>query len=257
MTFFKPVARTEAATIECPVCGATAELRTRVYRCPACGHGFRPFDGDSIAFHRDEYRNQFQRSKGEIEGGAVTQAIHDARAEIVAKRIQRIKPFLKRSFTALDVGAGAGTFALAIRDKVKSVDVTEVNEDLVAHCRDRGLPARSLSLDAIPDGESYDVVFAWHVLEHIPDARAAAAKLKSLFRRYLVLEIPVARGAPERFDGHYHYFSDDSFQRVFPDTVIRLYGNGVQAPARLMVLTHKYAVVREFMAEDSGESEAA
>lgn len=43
------------------------------------------------------------------------------------------------------------------------------------------------------------------------------------------------RGVPEQFDGHYHYFTDESFQALFSDLVIRIYGEGVQRPAQLAV----------------------
>ncbi|MEM8753656.1 MAG: hypothetical protein AAGF90_11835, partial [Pseudomonadota bacterium] len=96
----------------------------------------------------------------------------------------------------------------------------------------------------MPETERYDVVFAWHVLEHCEPLKPAAEKLTRLFKRFLVVEIPKERGAPSEFDGHFHFFSDESLQMLFSSLVVRYYTEGVQRPARLVVFEHKRAMSR-------------
>ena len=228
----------------CPICGTATRYSNRIYKCNNCGHGYRKYDGDPVEFHSNEFRKLYQREENEIVDGEITECFHTNREKIVHKRVALISKFLRKSDAMLDVGGGAGTFALASRSLVKSISVIEVSQMLVDHCVLKGLPARKLQLGDIPDDESYDVVCAWHVLEHLDPIQRAAQKLKRIFRRFLIIEVPKERGAPERFDGHFHFFSDQSLQLLFSDLVIRQYGNGVQMPARLAVFEKTRSVAR-------------
>ena len=59
-------------------------------------------------------------------------------------------------------------------------------------------------------------------------------------KKYLVIEVPVNRSIPppnERWDGHYHYFSNQSMRDLFSNKfeVISIQ-EGVQSPAMLVTL---------------------
>ena len=229
----------------CVVCDAPTKLSGRLFKCNNCGHGYRVYDGDTIAFHASTYRDRCQRTAREITKGGVTKRFHAARAEIVAQRLDRVGQYIRPGDSVLDVGGGGGTFAMAIKDRVRSVEMTEVNPVFVRHCQRRGLKAHEIEINKMEDGSTFDVVFAWHMLEHCEDVRLAAAKLKRLFTRFLVIEIPVNRGSPESFDGHHHFFTDDSLQRLFGDLIIREYSEGIQAPARFAVFQKQRTVARQ------------
>ena len=235
----------------CPICDSDTSFVKSVYACAICGHRYRPYDVDPIAFHDEEYRTTHQRAQGELTEGHVTDLFHEQRAKIVAQRLVRIKKFLRKSDTVLDAGGGAGTFAMALRGMVSSVTVNEVNEDLLRECERNGLPTIKGPIQDLPIDTKYDVVFSWHSLEHCEPLLPAARTLKSLFRRHLILEIPKERGAPEQFDGHFHFFSDQSLQLLFDDLVIRHYNDGVQHPSRLVVFEKKRQVV---LAESRAEA---
>lgn len=230
------------ATVPCPVCHVATTPSGRVHICGFCGHRYRPHEGDPLEFHDKTYRTTHQRQKGEIDETGVTETFHKQRALIVARRVARIKKYLKPTDTVLDAGGGAGTFAAAIRGLVASVTVSEVNHQLLDACRELGLPTVESSIQNMPTDPVYDVVFAWHSLEHCEPLGPAADRLKALFRKYLIIEIPKERGAPPQFDGHYQFFSDESLQLLFSDLVIRQYGDGVQAPARLVVFEKRRQV---------------
>lgn len=230
--------------VYCPVCDSITSFSKRVYTCGRCGHRYRIVEEDPIEFHRTKFRASHQRVVGEIGADGLTEAFHQSRQSITEERIKLIKRFLRRSDTVLDVGGGAGTFAGKLKEHVASVSVTEVNEVLVEACRDQGITAHQVAVQDMSEDEVYDVVFAWHVLEHCEPLQPAVTKLKRIFRRFLILEIPKERGAPEEFDGHYHFFSDESFQMLFSDLVVRFYVEGVQRPSRLAVFEKKRVATR-------------
>lgn len=228
--------------ILCPICDSDTAFVKAVHACPICGHRYRPYDVDPIAFHDEEYRTTHQRVQGELDESGVTQAFHDERAKIVAKRLALIKRYLRSTDTVLDAGGGAGTFAMALRGIVSSVTVNEINADLLRECEQNGLPTIRGPIQDLPVDTKYDVVFSWHSLEHCEPLVPAAKTLKALFRRHLIIEIPKERGAPEKFDGHFHFFSDQSLQLLFDDLVIRQYSDGIQKPSRLVVFEKKRQV---------------
>lgn len=219
----------------CPICFSLCRETKRLHKCNHCGHGYREFSGDTIEFHDQVFREEFQISENEVADGEVTDAFHENRKQIVESRLTRIKKYLRKSDSIIDIGGGAGTFANAASKYVDSVEITEVNQAIANDCNSRGIKATVVELNEMDVSQQYDVVFAWHVLEHIEDIQTAAVKLKKLFKRFLIIEIPKERGSPEQFDGHHHFFSDQSLQMLFGDLVIRQYGEGVQKPSRLVV----------------------
>jgi rubredoxin len=207
-----------------------------LHRCPRCGHGFRPFEGDPIAFHATEYRKSFRRDTREIdEHGRPTPLFHRMRKGIVRKRVRLVKPYLRATDHCLDIGAGAGTFCTEIRKRVASIECTELDENLAAESRRLGFPTRTGDFLAMDFDAPFDVVFAWHVLEHVEDARAFVERAMRLARRHVIIEVPWKRRVPEAFDGHYHYFNETSLRLVLREPRVIDMREGVQAPALFAV----------------------
>ena len=242
-------------TVYCPVCNGGVTYSKRVYNCNFCGHRYRPMDNDPIAYHAEEFRKTFRRSDDEIDAdGQVTDTFRANRADIVRKRIARVGHLLRPTDSVLDIGGGAGDFALGIQDRVGHVELTELDPLLLSAARGAGLTAHQHALHDMANGPRFDVVTAWHVVEHLEPLKPALDILKRMFKRYLIIEIPTNRGAPEVFDGHYHFFSDESLQLAFDGLVVRQYGNGVQHPARLAVFVHRRIAGKQY---DAAEKSAA
>lgn len=204
--------------------------------CPRCGHGFRTFDGDAIAFHAEEYRKTFRRDPKEIDAqGRPTALFHKKRKAIVRKRAALIRKYLSPGDTCLDIGAGAGTFCREIQKRVSTIECTELDENLAEESRRLGFPTRTGDFLEMEFSGPFDIVFAWHVLEHVEDARAFVKKAASLARKYVIVEIPWKRRVPEGFDGHFHYFSEPSLRLVLREPRVVEVREGVQAPALLAV----------------------
>ena len=213
-----------------------------VFRCPDCEHVFRRPPGDQIEYHAETYRNQkvSHRTKGEFDGeGNVTGNFHKARKKIVEDRLKLVQQYLHKDFVCLDVGAGAGTFARIIEPHVKRVDCTELAPPLIVECQRLGFTTYAEDFLTLDINERYDIVFAWHVLEHVEDTNSFIKKMKELATKHLIIEIPINRRmrADHEYDGHVHYFSGTSFQTLLSNHHLAIHsvGEGVQNPALLAV----------------------
>tara|TARA_Y100000389_G_scaffold194822_1_gene225346 strand:+ start:152 stop:838 length:687 start_codon:yes stop_codon:yes gene_type:complete len=219
------------------------------FKCSVCNHIFRNYKEDGIIYHSTIYRYTDKGRKGsnEIVDNNITEVFHKRRIPIVNKRYDFIKKYIDTGTTVIDIGGGAGTFANRIKSNVKSVDITEVNPMLVKECRRLGFKTYEGNIINY-EFKKYDIVTLWHVLEHIQDPIPFINKIKTMFRKYLIIEIPTLsskennkkRGFPPPnncFDGHYHYFTYESLKNIFKDFKIVECREGVQTPAIFMVLT--------------------
>ncbi|HEY5920749.1 MAG TPA: class I SAM-dependent methyltransferase [Kofleriaceae bacterium] len=106
----------------------------------------------------------------------------------------------------LEVGCGNGTIAERLRGEheVVAVDVT------LGSARETGRRAEcSVALAGLPDlpfrDNAFDSVVCAHTLEHIPDLWRAAAELRRVARRVIVV-VPCQRYYRYTVDYHLHFF---------------------------------------------------
>jgi SAM-dependent methyltransferase len=107
----------------------------------------------------------------------------------------------------LDAGCGSGY--LLKRIHAAHPHMVLAGSDIIPAPRD--LPCRYYQADLLalqPDDEGvFDVVVCSHVLEHIPDLKAAVLKLRRLCRKYLVIVVPCQRYYYYTLDEHVHFFT--------------------------------------------------
>jgi 2-polyprenyl-3-methyl-5-hydroxy-6-metoxy-1,4-benzoquinol methylase len=123
-------------------------------------------------------------------------------ARVARRRIELIErgTGLKRG-SLLDVGSGTGEVMMAARDRDWSVLGVEPERTAAEMARGRGLEVRISLLEesGLPE-RSYDVVSAFHVLEHIPDARSFLEGMCRWVRPggFIVIEVPNWRSVQRR-----------------------------------------------------------
>lgn len=92
----------------------------------------------------------------------------------------------------LDFGCGAGGFLLKVRDHADRVLGIELELRLQDHFQETGLSVFTSLEDCLSSGEKFDLITAFHVIEHLPDPREILVKLKNMLsdEGELVIEVP-------------------------------------------------------------------
>ncbi|HVL96024.1 MAG TPA: class I SAM-dependent methyltransferase [Solirubrobacteraceae bacterium] len=194
----------DAALRECASCGA---VHSRLYADPDAVYVDGYYSGDT-EFGIDVRHPRFQAFLAEVNAH---------RAALLAKLVGE-------PLRVLDVGCGTGDFLAAGRERgwtAVGVDPIEQSGEIA---RGRGLDVRTSMLEdsGVPPGE-WDVVSAFHVLEHVPDAAAFLRLLASWVRPggYVLVESPnwdsqvrLASG-----DGYVHLRPLEHLIHLTPDTV--------------------------------------
>jgi hypothetical protein len=197
----------------------------KVYTCGSCNHMHILFIGDEVNYHAKEYRKQGGEGvkKDKFENNNLTEDFHSGRrAEICKKRVEYIKEYIEKDFLFYEVGAGAGTFAREMKKNnlISNLYVcNEVAPILIAECKRLGFDVDEKDINKIKFNQKYDIIFAWHVIEHIKDFQPLVEKIRDNIKKYFVIEVPTNTLAmisrKKEWDGHTHYFSQQSFRMFF------------------------------------------
>jgi SAM-dependent methyltransferase len=136
--------------------------------------------------------------------------------ERIQDRLRAYLPFVAplvaadREARAIDIGCGRGEWLALLRDEGFRVEGIDIDADMLAPARERGLPVRVGDgidhLAALP-AESVSVVSAFHVVEHLPFDRVQALVREALRvlepAGMLVLETPNAENLVVATSGFY------------------------------------------------------
>ncbi|MHB8510937.1 MAG: class I SAM-dependent methyltransferase [Actinomycetota bacterium] len=217
----------------CPVCGHASSRALysisgyTFMRCASCSLRFaspRPTASDISAIYESEYFD----SKGWV-GDPTSDSSYMQRCW------EQVAPELGAPRSLLDVGCATGAFISAARADGWSVAGLEYSEAAAARGRALGLDIRSGSLsDGAFANETFDVITAWHVIEHLIDPIADLRAMRALCRDggTLLIETPNARSigallkrerwAQARPPEHINFFDRDCLQRALASTGWRM-----------------------------------
>jgi SAM-dependent methyltransferase len=241
--------------MKCHCCNEEyTRLSENVYQCGSCAHIHRVYSGDSVEYHQNQYRNIERRDQKEIsESGEIQPLFHEKRKQMCEKRMSFVQYYITDKDRCLDVGAGAGTFANLLRDEVNEVSCTELSPMLIRELKKLNFDVYEKDFLSMEVDKKFDVVSAWHVLEHVEDIESFMKKTYELSNRYVIIEVPLLAALngqgrkrkltdpkDEVYDGHTHYFSEQSFRKLTEkDFNIVALKEGVQSPALFAVLEKK------------------
>ena len=135
---------------------------SRPFRCDDCGFTFihpKMSREEEKLFYDKIYRSQYVNESPEF---SWMDGLTEAR-----KRVARFQNILTKNANLLEIGCASGVFLSEVKPYVKTATGIELTRDYIDYAIGKGLDVRE-SLDGITR-DSLDLVFMFHVLEHIYD----------------------------------------------------------------------------------------
>jgi 2-polyprenyl-3-methyl-5-hydroxy-6-metoxy-1,4-benzoquinol methylase len=181
--------------ISCYLCGSTKcskihdkiryDMPPRPFRCDQCGFVFlypRMTPESEKEFYEKTYRSEYDKQDAE--------SLWESSLPEAKKRVSRFTDLYSPDIRLLEIGCASGYFLSEVKEHVKSVIGVELTKNYVKFARDRGLDVKE-SLDEVVD-HSCDLIFMFHVLEHIEDPIHFLEELKKKLSPTgkLVIEVP-------------------------------------------------------------------
>jgi SAM-dependent methyltransferase len=216
----------------CPACGAGEFLTfdlgggNRLRRCTTCATVSAPDYADPSEVYVDGYMF------GEA-GDFGLDVRHPDFQRYLVRVAHRRMSFIERATglargSLLDVGSGTGEVLMVARERGWRTQGVEPERTAAEMARSRGLKVEIAALEesGLPVG-SFDIVSAFHVLEHIPDSRAFLRTLRRWARPggFVAIEVPnfksvQRRRLHENWTGfrpreHIVHFTPETLRRTF------------------------------------------
>lgn len=196
------------------------------WRCPNCEHIFVNYEESGLEFHKNEWR----KKHGGRGGIKFDKEFHKLRSVINKKRcnvmIKHLKD-LKECDSLLDMGSGGGSFLLKLKDLnlFKKIEAQEISVDCINYLKELKFKTYEGDFSKIIFPHKYDVLTSWHVMEHVKNVKTLAKKMSEITKKYLIVEVPVAkrgnggydRNPKKTFNGHFHFFTEKSMTLLFKD----------------------------------------
>jgi predicted SAM-dependent methyltransferase len=114
--------------------------------------------------------------------------------DVIARRLDKVGRFFAAGDAVLEVGAADASFLHAVRDRVPGLQLSALEPDAATRERRDALPGLTqyASFEDIGGGAAFDVICAFHVLEHIPRPDGFLERCHALLRPQgrLILEVP-------------------------------------------------------------------
>jgi len=179
----------------CYLCGNTTcsrihdairyNLSPRPFRCDQCGFVFlhpRMSPEEEKEFYEKIYRFHYETENAR---DLWKESLPEAK-----KRVLRFKELYTKDTRLLEIGCASGFFLSEVRKNVKTATGVELTKEYVKYAVGRGLDVRE-SLDEITDN-SCDLIFMFHVLEHIENPVKYLKKVKKKLSGSgnLIIEVP-------------------------------------------------------------------
>ncbi|MBM2828530.1 MAG: Methyltransferase type 11 [Actinobacteria bacterium] len=218
----------DTSGIPCNLCGSSGadelslvdrdgnHLRTVI--CRNCGLVWTdPRPAGVREFYEKEYRLRYK-------GTYKPKPKHVYRAgKVAVARYERIRGYIRKEMSLLDVGSGGGEFIYLMRKVGCKTIGIEPNEGYAGYAvSEYGLDVRAgFMQDAMLEDGSQDIVTMWHVLEHTEDPTLVIGMAGGWIRQggILALEVPnveaTCMSPPHRFHlAHLYNFNPDTLRRL-------------------------------------------
>jgi SAM-dependent methyltransferase len=208
--------------MNCPVCGST---RTKwlipdiqgILGCHECRHVFRNYPLINLKEYYSKIYRSDERQKLEPK---FSNEVFEKRNEFILGKISR---FIQEQKALFEVGFGHGYFYNSMSKAFPDIKYSccEISEPLAEANKLRGIDTTNCSFQDVV-GKKFDIIASFDVLEHIYNPKDYVSKLDELLNvgGLSIIQVPTDRELHFRkpFDGHYHYFSDQSLKLLMGDS---------------------------------------
>ena len=181
--------------IPCTVCAQPAKpdpffylwksRRFTIYRCTDCTHQF-VYPSVTPQDQAEIYGDQYFSSEGDWVCGLIGAGYVEANPQLRSEAREVLSMLPAPSGRLLDVGCAGGVFLDEARSLNYTVVGIELNPSMAKHARETyNLDVRNSPIEDLAASEwegAFDVVTLLDCLEHIPDPRAAMAKVANWLR---------------------------------------------------------------------------
>jgi 2-polyprenyl-3-methyl-5-hydroxy-6-metoxy-1,4-benzoquinol methylase len=195
----------------CPLCGNTEnrlkikEKEFLVSECASCGFVFLVNPPDESEIYEDYYKIEFT---AEDYGGNSKYDFLNRIFEINTQRVSLLKNSINNfeNIKLLDIGCGSGLFLKSCKDAGINGTGIDVSNNALTFARESfGLDVSAKSVDELlNEGEKFDVITLWHVLEHFLNPVEELKKIRSLLddNGLLFIEVPNFNSIKFRLSGY-------------------------------------------------------
>lgn len=165
-----------------------------IKRCIDCGFRFtspRPEDKDLGEY----YKAESYISHSDTKKGLVNTLYHWVRSYTLIKKLQIVMHYSKlKQGSILDYGAGTGAFLETCKKNKWNALGIEPDEGARKVMEEKFNISSYASLNELTSKESlskFDVVTAWHVLEHVPNLKETIENIKRVIKTKAILIVAV------------------------------------------------------------------
>ncbi len=182
----------------------------------------RPNDKDLTKY----YESETYISHTDAKKSAFDRIYHLVRNYTLKRKIKLINSLHVSQRTMLDIGAGTGDFLLVAKNNEWNVEGVEPSE-MARRIADEKLNQK-LNVDISElEGQSFDIITMWHVLEHVPNVMEYIVQLKNLLKEdgVLIVAVPNHKSFDAKYYGvywaaydvprHLWHFSQKSIAEIF------------------------------------------
>ena len=207
-------------------------IKRDVLKCGSCGLIYlQPNDDNLQKYYGTEYRDSYTPTINK-EYKYSSDAMFKTSLPLQERRIERTRHLFDRKSNILEVGASAGHFSYSIKDMVACRTVIELNQSDANYIRKKqGIPVYTTPIEETDlHEESFDGIFAFQMLEHVPDPRDFLKTLAKYVKPggFIYVEVPniddallsaykLDEGYADFYfrEPHLYYFSSNTLKKLF------------------------------------------
>ncbi len=168
-------------------------------------------------------------SHSDSDKGIISFLYQRVRKYTLKRKVGFISRINSGTATLADLGAGTGAFLEAAREKGWKIDGVEPSDKARVLARQKGIILKEQISDL--NGNNFDVVTLWHVLEHLPDLENVVLDISKLVKPggHLIIAVPNFKSYDAQYykenwaaydvPRHLWHFSKKSIEILFSDSL--------------------------------------